>query len=71
MKKRINILADVPFGVSHEELKAYVTEALEIWGGQKRPPGGYSPEDPGDPLFGSIKIEEITITKGRKTNVQE
>jgi len=42
MKEVYTIELDRPDGVSKKELVAYIKEAVEIWGGQKRPD---------DPLF--------------------
>jgi hypothetical protein len=61
LKRKIEIWAEVPRGVSYAELAQYVEEALGIWGGQRRPPGSLSDDDPGDPLFGSIKVNQILI----------
>jgi len=46
------VLLDRPKGASVSDLKAYILDAVATWDGQLRPPGGYDPEDPGDPLWG-------------------
>lgn len=65
MRRRITISANVPAGVSDEHLAAYVSEAIETWGGQYRPPGAHGEDDPGDPLFGGIEVNSI-IMRGTK-----
>lgn len=61
LKRKIEIWAEVPRGVSYKELAQFTAEALETWGGQRRPPGSYSEDDLGDPLFYSFHINSILI----------
>lgn len=61
MRRRIVISADVPAGVSDDDLAEYVNEALDTWGGSLRPPGSYDQDDPGHPLFGGVEVRSVTI----------
>lgn len=68
MKRRITISADVPSEANDEEIASYVTEALGSWGGQSRPPGAYGDDDPGDPIFGGIRVNSVAIRGTTFTN---
>jgi len=54
MAERISLIVSftLPDAVNRTEAAAYVRDAVRVWNGQYRPPGGYEPEDPGDPRFG-------------------
>lgn len=43
---------DIPEGARRFDVACYILEAICSWKGQLRPPGGFSDDDPGDPLFG-------------------
>lgn len=64
MKKEKYIVELVrPRGVTVSEMKRYIRDAVEAWGGSFRPPGAHGYEDEGDPLFGGV---ECKITKPKK-----
>lgn len=44
-----------PEGVSVTEMRNYIREAVQTYGGQFRPPGAHGQDDDGDPLFGGVK----------------
>lgn len=46
---RVSLL--LPDGATVQDVKDYVEAAVQDWSGQFRPPGGYGPDDPGDPLW--------------------
>lgn len=56
MKTRAEFVVSVPLvpGLTQNQLAAYIREAVQCWCGQYRPPGAYSADDPGDPLFTEI-----------------
>jgi hypothetical protein len=62
MKKRQFIVEmEIPEGATVGDIKEYIEDAVGAWCGQFRPPGGYGPDDPGDPRFmidrDSIKVK--------------
>jgi hypothetical protein len=63
-RKRITVIALCPDEATEKEIADYVEEALGVWGGQRRPPGAYSDDDPGDPLFESLSIESVEVKRG-------
>jgi len=63
-KETYTVTVNRPKGVSVADMKNYIDDALNNWWGQLRPPGGYGPDDDGDPLWG-LKFEQIKrVTKG-------
>ncbi len=46
---RVSLL--LPSDATVQDIKDYVEAAVHNWCGQFRPPGGYGPDDPGDPLW--------------------
>lgn len=56
-----------PDGVTHKQMADYIKEAVGAWGGSFRAPGGYGPDDDGDPLFGGVKC---TVTRHKKGDDQ-
>lgn len=62
MKRKITVYVDgFPEGADEEDVAIFTMDALLSWGGQKRPPGGDGPDDPGDPLFNSLDAIAIQI----------
>lgn len=59
----------IPDGASFKDVQEYIHDAVGSWNGSLRPPGGYGPEDEGDPLFGierdSIKVEQKQRPKAK------
>lgn len=49
--------------VSPDRAASFASEAVEMWGGQYRPPGAEGDADPGDPLFG---IREVEIVRAKR-----
>ncbi len=62
MKRKIEVIIDVPKEVEVDELAKYVKDAVDNWGGQLRPPGSLNEEDPGDPLFYSTVVKKVRIS---------
>lgn len=58
--KTIVVKAICPL-VPYEDLARFIIDALETWGGQRRPPGALSDDDPGDPLFSSLDVKSVKI----------
>lgn len=58
-RRSIKISADVPAGVSDDEIARFVTHALECWGGQF---------DPEDPLFRSLGVHWVSLAGVRYEN---
>ena len=53
MKKvTFEVSFSLPPGATLSEARRYVLNAVSTWQGSLRPPGGYSEDDPGDPMFG-------------------
>lgn len=63
-RKRITVIALCPDDSTEQEIAEYVEDALSTWGGQRLPPGAYSDDDPGDPLFNSLSIESVEVKRG-------
>jgi hypothetical protein len=60
MKTRvIKVKADIPDGVDTDELASFVADALETWGGQRRPE---------DPLFNSLGVHWVQVGNARYEN---
>lgn len=41
----------VPSEATIAEVREYIVDAVRTWRGQARPPGSYSDDDPGDPIW--------------------
>jgi hypothetical protein len=63
MKRTITVKAQISHLEDEDlkELAAYCRDALESWGGQRRPD---------DWLFGGVKVKSVQIGKKRFTNVE-
>lgn len=57
----LHVKADLPEDVEPNEIAGFVIDALETWGGQRRPPGAYGEHVLGDPLFHSLKVHAVRI----------
>jgi hypothetical protein len=66
--QRVKFLVSLerPDGASIEDLREYIAEAIAVYRGSLRPPGGYDDDDPGDPLFmlDRDKIKVILMERG-------
>lgn len=61
----ITLRALVPDGASKKEIREYITDALGSWCGSLQPPGvdegGVNPDAEGDPMWGGIKVQHISL----------
>lgn len=66
--KKIRVVVDtlLPEGASLHEVAVFVSDALQTWGGQLRPPGALGDDDEGDPLFSSLRVEAVTVKQQRR-----
>ena len=69
---RMSISMEIPEGASREDCLRYTVDAVQSWKGSLRPPGGYAPDDEGDPMF---ELDYRTVrgsyatTRGNKRRV--
>ncbi len=57
MKETYIVTVTRPRKVSIAEMKIYIQEAVETWGGSFRPPNAYGEGEEGHPLFGGVPCE--------------
>lgn len=59
--KRVEVILRFPVNdeVTVSAAADFAANAVEMYGGSFRPPGGYGEDDPGDPLFGSKDVEIV------------
>lgn len=67
-KETYQVSVNRPRNVSVRMMKDYIDDALNAWWGQMRPPGGYGPEDDGDPRYG---LEFTAIKRVAKPKIQK
>lgn len=64
--RRIKLIVslDWPEGASATDMRNFVREAVDVWGGQLEPPGTYDYKcaSGGDPLFGCDKHTAVRHT---------
>lgn len=56
---------DIPEDASREEVEECLVSHLLSMGGDRRPPGGYGDNDPGDPMFG-LDRQTLFVSKLRR-----
>lgn len=59
----------LPPGATIGDARQYVLDAVSTWQGSLRPPGGYSEDDPGDPMF-ALDGGTVRVRARRATNEQ-
>lgn len=62
-KVSYKVTLTLPTGARPADGRAYVEDAVACWHGSLRPPGGYEPNDPGDPMFtldgATVKVHRL------------
>lgn len=62
-KVRFRIEFDLPPGADADDAEECLVSHVVSMGGDRRPPGGYGENDPGDPMFGldrdSIAVQRL------------
>jgi len=53
-----------PPGARWDDLREYVLEAVKVWRGQLRPPGGYRDDDKGDIMW-ALDPETVEVKRYR------
>jgi hypothetical protein len=56
------VMLTLPDGVTIDQMKGYILDAVATMKGSYRPPGGYGAEDTGDPLF-KLDGDAIKVTR--------
>lgn len=70
MRKRMTFIVSLepPPLATKAELRRYVEDAVGCMKGAYRPPGGYGPDDPGDPVFeldgDTVRVRHYTEDPG-------
>jgi hypothetical protein len=66
-KKRVSFVVsfDLPVGCSIAHARHTLESHVKYMGGDKRPPGSYGEDDPGDPMF-DLDRESISVIQNRK-----
>jgi hypothetical protein len=49
----------MPPDATIDDVTEYINSSVRTWRGQLRPPGGYSEDDPGDPMW---ELDAKTVT---------
>lgn len=52
------------------DMRGYIAEAVAVWRGQLRPPGGHNDDDPGDPLW-HLDPDSVRVTRSRRARTKE
>lgn len=68
MRVRLAVSFDLPEGADRRDAVDYVADAVKTWRGQCRPPGSYSEDDDGDPMFG-LDSDSVTVTTKTKRRI--
>lgn len=64
MLKVWKVRLEPPAGVTDEDVREFINDAVSTWGGQCRPPESYGREDPGDPFWELYRHPSIKVTTG-------
>lgn len=71
MAEKYIVEIERPDGVSIRDMEQYIFEAVGTWRGQFEPPGGASPDSPGDPLwFIRDPVSVLRLTDARAQRLQ-
>jgi len=58
------VCLEVPTGATNTDIIQYITESVQTWRGQLRPPGAYGDDDPGDVMWG-LNAETVKVTRAK------